>query len=356
MPAQPAPILALLLSGDIDQQRQAAELLLALPPPDAGLLWAAARPPPLPSGGLEMHWIDAIAALCVVLPRQPAEALLALLQVLLADATLEELALFWRHLRADLAADAFFEATGRPRQPLDDVDYREVSAGGAVMGVGTGTSSEEEAPAHIVLLDRFEIATLPVTRGQWARFDGPPVEGEAAALPAGEVSWLAAWLFAEWAGAALPTEAQWERACRAGTDRRWWWGDAPDPLPAVAWCAPHAQGLPHPVGRRAPNPLGLYDILGNVMEWCADPPRIYAPGRVRSPGEALQASPPPVRSALTRVVRGGYYGSPPEHCRPTRRPALQIFARFAGLGLRLVRPSSALEPAPADASDPLLAR
>ncbi len=102
-------------------------------------------------------------------------------------------------------------------------------------------------------------------------------------------------------GYRLPTEAEWEYSCRAGTETEFFFGDDPDELPSFAWCSSNAEEITHPVGQWLPNPFGLYDVLGNVDEQCGDYLREYTSGRAVDPrGE---------NPAQQRSVRGSHYSN-----------------------------------------------
>ena len=81
----------------------------------------------------------------------------------------------------------------------------------------------------------------------------------------------------------LPSEAEWEYACRAGTTNRFSFGDVPAEADAYAWTQENSQARTHPVGRKRPNPWGLYDMHGNVWEWCQDWFGEYAPMEATDP-------------------------------------------------------------------------
>ena len=123
------------------------------------------------------------------------------------------------------------------------------------------------------------------------------------------VSWDEARAYCEWAGGRLPTEAEWEYACRAGTTTEYSFGDDAELLEEYAWFDKNSGGQTQPVGAKKPNPWGLHDMHGNVWEWCADwyDDEYYA----RSPAE----DPPGAASGSNRVIRGGGWGYGAGYCR-----------------------------------------
>ncbi len=100
-------------------------------------------------------------------------------------------------------------------------------------------------------------------------------------------------------GYRLPTEAEWEFACRAGTNTLFSFGDDPAQLDAYAWFAQNSEGRPQAVGRKRPNPFGLYDMHGNVLEWCHD---YYAPDYY---AQSPRLNPFGPDSGTAHVARGG---------------------------------------------------
>ena len=133
-------------------------------------------------------------------------------------------------------------------------------------------------------------------------------------------------------GYRLPTEAEWEYACRGGTGTTWPFGERAEDLDAHAWYAGNSGDVPHPVGTKKANPFGLHDMFGNVPEWCWDryDPQYYA----RQPA----SDPPGPGYGETRVYRGGGYNSRAPEARPAARTPLGLAYSVQTLvGLRVAR-------------------
>jgi formylglycine-generating enzyme required for sulfatase activity len=164
-------------------------------------------------------------------------------------------------------------------------------------------------------------ASRPVEQVSWndaTNYCGKLTEQERAAgrLPAG-------WAYR------LPTEAEWEYACRAGTTTRFSWGDDPgySQLGNYAWYGANSGSQTHPVGQKQPNPWGLYDMPGNVWEWCWDWYRGSLPGGAVS-------DPRGPTSGSFRVFRGGCWGDYAQFCRSAFRYSDEPGDRSYYLGFR----------------------
>ncbi len=134
----------------------------------------------------------------------------------------------------------------------------------------------------------------------------------------------------------LPTEAEWEYACRAGSTMRYAWGNEADCRKAnygnsrlASECKNINPGKPAPVGSYQANPWGLYDMHGNVWEWCADGYGAYENTTVTDPEG--------ISNSTKRVLRGGAYFDPAESCRTANRCWDPSDYRVQDIGLRLIR-------------------
>ncbi|MEO2017431.1 MAG: formylglycine-generating enzyme family protein [Fuerstiella sp.] len=126
----------------------------------------------------------------------------------------------------------------------------------------------------------------------------------------------------------LPTEAEWEYACRAGTQTAYSFGDSESELGDYAW---YAVRTTYPVGSKKPNAWGLYDMHGNVFEWCEDWYGSYPSGSVTDPTGASSGS--------DRVIRGGCWRGSFDHCRSANRNRYSPGIRHDFLGFRVLRSS-----------------
>jgi len=125
----------------------------------------------------------------------------------------------------------------------------------------------------------------------------------------------------------LPTEAQWEYACRAGSDKAYCFGDSESQLGDYAWFYKNSGSKTHPVGEKKPNAWGLYDLHGNVWEWCEDWSGDYPTGSVSDPVGPTTGG--------YRVIRGGGWGDTAGDCRSARRRRYGPGGRDYDLGFRL---------------------
>lgn len=130
------------------------------------------------------------------------------------------------------------------------------------------------------------------------------------------VTWFGAKAYADWVGGSLPTEAQWEYACRAGTTTTYSFGDDAAGLDDYAWYSGNSRGIngPSPVGTKKPNPWGLYDMHGNVVEWCSDR---YGSDYYSDPSAGTDPTGP--ASGDYRVARGGGWTYISRSCRSACR-------------------------------------
>ncbi len=219
-----------------------------------------------------------------------------------------------------------------------------IPAGNFVMGSDSSEVffQQDELPAHPVSISQdFWLGQFEVTQTQWEAVMGknPSVfhrGQDADERPVDMVSWDDCQVFIGKLNALgpgtfrLPTEAEWEYACRAGTSTLYPWGESLklSPIRDYAWFNSRAEGVSHPVGEKLPNPWGLYDMHGNVWEWCQDWRGPYSP--------APQTDPKGPASGKRKVYRGGSWFNEPEALRSANRHGHPPTERFTNAGLRLV--------------------
>jgi len=178
-----------------------------------------------------------------------------------------------------------------------------------------------EKPAHPVTLTKpFYMGKFVVTQKQWQQVMGTnPSKSKDADNPVETVSWDESQAFCKkltetsMQVVRLPTEAEWEYACRAKTTTTYYTGDTEDDLSRAAWYLNNSGFTIHPVGQKEPNPFGLYDMHGNVCQWCED---YYAKDYY---GESPSENPQGPARGIERVMRGGFWSSTPLGCRSACR-------------------------------------
>jgi len=176
----------------------------------------------------------------------------------------------------------------------------------------------DESPAHSVTLDGYYIGETEVTQALWTAVMGSnPSYHKGNNLPVERVSWVDAQDFIKKLNQltgrtfSLPTEAEWEYAARGGSKSCGYKYAGSDDIDAVAWYYGNSGSSTHPVAQKAANELGLYDMSGNVWEWCSDWYGGYSSGTQRNPTGP--------GSGTDRVLRGGSWFNYAGYCRVSYR-------------------------------------
>ena len=212
---------------------------------------------------------------------------------------------------------------------------------GGEFSMGSEQGSPDEAPVHKVtvspfLIDKFEVTHELYTRAQ---LPNPSHWQDTPKKPVERVRWRDAKQYCnersllehlkpcynekttDWDcdysanGYRLPTEAEWEYAARAGTHGPYDFGE-PDKLRLFGWFGANAEQRTHPAGQKRPNACGLYDVYGNVSEWCED---VYSPTYYKESPPLDPHGPPNPGKDVKRVIRGGSWKSSAEQCRVSAR-------------------------------------
>jgi formylglycine-generating enzyme required for sulfatase activity len=206
------------------------------------------------------------------------------------------------------------------------VDNRFVHIPGGTFLMGSPESEKghfEDEFQHEVTVQDFSIGKFCVTNKEYNEYlkaTGKPLIQKLDDLPATYVSWHDANDYCDWLTATrndghtyrLPTEAEWEYACRAGSTGAYCFGDDPENLVDYAWFDRNSGDTVHPVGQKLPNSYGLYDMHGNVWEWCSD---TYEGSR--------------------RVLRGGAWAGDSRYCRCAYRCVIGPGYRCGNVGFRI---------------------
>ncbi|WP_373551510.1 formylglycine-generating enzyme family protein [Haliscomenobacter sp.] len=220
-----------------------------------------------------------------------------------------------------------------------DFDMIKVKGGTFMMGCtdeqGTDCESDEK-PAHQVTVKDFYIGKTEVTQAQWKQVTGS-YRGcftNCDEFPIKSISWYDTEDFIKKLNAdtgkkyRLPTEAEWEYAARGGKESKGFKFSGSNNADEVAHHWDNAKDSPAHVGTKKPNELGIYDMSGNIAEWCQDEYRDYRDNLIVVPEWATP-------SQIFHVIRGGSHRHELEGCRTTSRFDLVSYGRYPNIGLRL---------------------
>jgi formylglycine-generating enzyme required for sulfatase activity len=250
-----------------------------------------------------------------------------------------------------------------------DIALKLIPAGKFLMGSPSGQGRNDEYPQHSVTITKpFYLGVHPVTQGQYTKLIGKNPSHFAATgggkdkvarmdtsrFPVESVSWVESAQFCNalskaegldpyykiqgdqveilgGKGFRLPTEAEWEYACRAGTTTPYGFDGGESELGRYAWFDKNSDQRTHAVGETEPNPFGLHDMHGNVWEWVWD--GYEADYYLRTP----ESDPPGPSQAADRVFRGGSWGNTAEGCRSANRSSITPGSRNGSVGFRVAR-------------------
>ncbi len=210
--------------------------------------------------------------------------------------------------------------------PRDNLRYAWIPGGTFTMGCSAGVSQceDNEKPAHEVKIGHgFWMGETEVTQGAYKAVTKKPnpsnFKGDD--LPVNQVTWDEAKLYCGAVGMRLPSEAEWEYAARAGGSAARYGN-----LDEVAWYHNNSGSKTHPVGAKSHNAWGLYDMLGNVAEWCSDWYGAYS--------AAAQEDPVGPKSGSTKILRGGSWDYSPRYVRAVVRDSYEPSHRSEDAGFR----------------------
>jgi formylglycine-generating enzyme required for sulfatase activity len=236
-------------------------------------------------------------------------------------------------------------------EPTPDVIENSIGVRMKLLPAGTFTMGDDtgdafERPAHRVTLSRpFYMGVYEVTHAQWKQvMNSSPSNPQAADHPVENVDWQEAIAFCEKLSA-LPEERKQGRVCRAGTTTKFSFGDHAANLGEYGWFEKNSpiatQSIAtHQVGLKKPNAWGLYDMHGNVREWCNDRPDRYRGDAVTDPSELAEQN--------LRILRGGSWRDPAGYAKSSYRISTGTWVKGGEIGFRLALSLSGTGPAAAE--------
>ena len=222
---------------------------------------------------------------------------------------------------------------------VNGVSFDMIAVEGGTFTMGAteeqGNDAESnESPTHQVTLSSYMIGKTEVTQELWQAVMGSnPSIYSNSNLPVETVSWEDCQIFITKLNGLtgkkfrLPTEAEWEYAARGGNKSQGYKYSGSNTIDDVAWYRSNSSSGPHLVATKAPNELGIYDMSGNVWEWCSD--------RYGDYSSSAQTNPTGPASGANRVLRGGGWSDDARYCRVSFRSSLSPSGSYSYMGFRL---------------------
>ena len=239
-------------------------------------------------------------------------------------------------LTANIGCRRSEQAGSKPPLVKTKTGIEMVAISGGWFEMGSRKGGSDETPVHKVWISSFWMDIYEVTQDQFKKYQLPdPSHFKNPDNPLEQINWTDATLYCNerslaeglelcydeetWDcnfaanGYRLPTEAEWEYACRAGTSTEYSFGNSKAKLRTYGWCVDNSSGKTHPGGRKKPNPWGLYDMHGSVAEWCND---LYTENYY---SQCPEKDPRGPKEGKERILRGGSWKSSAETCRSAYR-------------------------------------
>jgi formylglycine-generating enzyme required for sulfatase activity len=230
-----------------------------------------------------------------------------------------------------------FELHGTPNNKIE-IQFESITGG--YFNMGSRDGDEDARPSHKVTIGDFSIGKYEVTQEQWFKIMGynPSVHVNCPDCPVDNVTYNEVIKFIEKLNKQtsgyyyrLPTEAEWEYVANMKTANASFLYSGGNSIDAVAWYVANSAGSTHSVGKKSPNNLGIFDMSGNVAEWCLD---YYSPLYYRS---STGINPQGPASGRSRVIRGGSWNQAASLCRVYSRSYEDPGYKSSNIGFRLVK-------------------
>jgi formylglycine-generating enzyme len=193
----------------------------------------------------------------------------------------------------------------------------------------------DEIPAHEVSIRTFYIDKYEVTVREYKDFctdskramPSPPKGGWQDNHPIVNITWEDAKAYAEWNGKRLPTEAEWEYASRGGNKSKGYDYSGSNNFNEIAWFYPNSKNSTHPIGMKTANELGIYDMSGNVWEWCETDYKLYAQAEIKDQDNYKSS----------KIIRGGSFRDNLKNLRSSNRSRFYPLSKADDIGFRCVK-------------------